>query len=194
MRSVHLAVAVLFIGCMGNLQSPPGSGGGSTDPGSPAAVDAGAVMTMTDLDRQMMQIAMGYKSFAKISSQSYPSTIGMFQINVYATGDVKDYKAIHPEVSGSNVKVAVGTVIVREVLDATGATSKLTVLAKGPTGYDATIGDWWWGVADPTGTPLVTENVLQVGRLQNCQGCHIPRVTDDYLFGVPKIYETGGHP
>ena len=57
----------------------------------------------------------------------------------------------HAETTGSGVTVSPGTVIVRSVLDASGNVSKLTLMAKGPPGYDPSIGDWWFGETDPTG-------------------------------------------
>ncbi len=117
------------------------------------------------------------------------STVGAFDINLYVHGDVGDYARIHPESSASSAAIAVGTVIVREVLDARGAIAKLTVMAKGPAGYDPSLGDWWFAEADPSGVPLVENGAPRVGRLDDCHGCHVPRASEDYLFGVPKADE-----
>ena len=67
-------------------------------------------------------------------------------------------------------RLNVGTVIVREVLDAQGAISSITAIAKGPPGLDPTLGDWWFAKADPSGS----------------HSCHVPRAAEDYLFGVPR--------
>lgn len=75
--------------------------------------------------------------------------------------------------------------IVREVLDANGEVAKLTMMAKGPPGYDPTLGAWWFGVTDPNGRPLVQDGQLLVGRLTQCHECHSERADDDFLFGVP---------
>jgi hypothetical protein len=58
-------------------------------------------------------------------------------------------------------------------------------MAKGPAGYNPAIGDWFWAVTDLNGTPIVEEGAPRAGRLADCYGCHVPRETDDYLFGVP---------
>ena len=100
-------------------------------------------------------------------------------------GDAANYKKIHPELKGTKVTIAPGTTIVREVLDTTGRVSKLTVMAKGPTGSDPTLGDWWFAVTDPGGTPLIENGTPMVGRLTQCHGCHLDRPQDDFLFGVP---------
>jgi hypothetical protein len=52
------------------------------------------------------------------------------------------------------------------------------------------IGDWWFAATDPAGNPLTTNGVLQVGRLDACHMCHIPRAADDYLLGVPAADES----
>ena len=82
--------------------------------------------------------------------------------------------------------VAFGTVIVREVLDARGQITKLTVMAKGPPGYDPSLGDWWFAVTDPRGVPLTENGVVQLGRMNQCHNCHLDRGRDDFLFGVPS--------
>ncbi len=170
-----LAVA----GCLGSLDSPPLASAGTPD--------ASGMSTESDFDRAMMQIASSYQTFPQINSAPYMSSLGTFQINLYVQGDVRDYWSIHPDTTPSKpVSIEVGTVIVREVLDAQGATSKLTVMAKGPSGYDPTLGDWWFGEADPQGQPLVENGAVRLGRLDDCHGCHIPRATSDYLFGVPQ--------
>jgi hypothetical protein len=145
--------------------------------------DAALPNVVTDFDRAMMEIGRSYRTFSRINKHSYPSSLGAFNVNVFVHGDVGPYRSIHPETTGTGTKVAVGTVIVREVLGASGEVTKLTLMAKGPAGYDDTLGDWWFGEADPQGNPT------RMGRLADCHGCHIPRASTDYLFGVPKDAE-----
>jgi hypothetical protein len=150
----------------------------------------GEVSTQTspddaDLDATALQYATTWNQLPRINAQPYVSSLGSFDINVFVSGDAADYRKIHPETTGSHVSVSVGTVIVRNVLDENGHVSKITMMAKGPPGYDPTIGDWWWAETDPSGTPLVENGVTQVGRLTACHSCHLPRATDDFLFGVP---------
>ena len=141
--------------------------------------------TNTELDESSLERVETYQVMDRINARPYTSELGPFSINCYVTGDVTDYKKIHPAQTGSNVTVAPGTVIVREVLDASGKVSKLTVMAKGPPGYDPSLGDWWFGVTDPRGVPLVEKGVLMLGRLTQCHDCHLDRSRDDFLFGVP---------
>lgn len=136
-------------------------------------------------DNTMLDSAMTYRTaYTRLDRVGYTSDLGAFDIHVYATGDVADYRQIHPEVSGTNA-VAVGTVIVREVLDANGATSALTMMAKREAGYDPTLGDWWFAKTDPAGVVLTENGAALVGRVASCHSCHIPRASDDFLFGVP---------
>jgi hypothetical protein len=166
---------------MGQLDGGTSDGDGNED-----ISQGGSPSTGTDFDRAMMEIAASYQSFDHINSSPYRSTLGPFQINLYVSGNTSQYSKIHPETSGARPSIGVGTVIVREVLDAQGGVAKLTLMAKGPKGYDPTLGDWWFGEADPRGTALVVGGVARLGRLADCHGCHVPRATDDYLFGVPK--------
>jgi hypothetical protein len=140
----------------------------------------------TDLEVTSLDRAEAYRGLTKINTQPYTSDIGSFAINCYVGGDVANYRKIHPEAAGSNAKVAPGTVIVREVLDANKQVTKLTVMAKGPPGWDPSLGDWWFAVTDPRGTPLVENGAVMLGRLTQCHDCHIDRSRDDYLFGVPR--------
>jgi len=137
------------------------------------------------LDTAALHVATTWDQLPQVNARPYVSAIGAFDIDVFVAGDVVDFRKIHPETTGSGVTMTAGTVIVRSVLDASGKVSKLTLMAKGPPGYDPTIGDWWFGVTDPTGVPLVEDGVTQVGRLTACHTCHLPRSTDDFLFGVP---------
>lgn len=130
-----------------------------------------------------------YRSSPKINTRPYESLLGPFAVNCFVRGDLASFRRIHPEQTGSGVTVSPGTVIVREVLDERAQVAKLTVMAKGPPGFDPSLGDWWFAVTDPRGTPLVEDGALLVGRLQQCHDCHRDRTRDDFLFGVPAAAE-----
>jgi hypothetical protein len=102
-----------------------------------------------------------------------------------STIGAEDYMAIAPDGGAASAEVPVGTTIVREVLDGTGSVSELTLLVKGPPGYNPTIGDWWWGVTDPEGAPVIDDGGTALGRLTQCYSCHVPRQSEDFLFGAP---------
>ncbi len=182
-----LAVALLVAaGCTQPIQD----GAGVTLPDAGAEPPPPDARTMDAVDRLMISEAANVGAFALINRRPYASSLtGVGNINVYISEDARTYRQIHPETMGSGVTLPPGTLIVRQVLDATGAVAKVTLMAKQATGYDPTLGDWWFGVTDPTGVPLEDANGPQVGRLTDCHSCHIPRATDDFLFGVPLIDE-----
>ena len=178
-----LVACPLLAACAGGVDS-----GSNTS--APAADAAPSPATETDFDRAMMEIATTYHAFSKIDRKAYMSSTGAFDVNVYVHGDTQDYRTAHPDSTGPNPTIAVGTVIVREVLAGDGSVSKLTLMAKGPSGYDPTFGDWWFGEADPQGMPLVVDGAVRLGRLDDCHSCHMPRAPEDYIFGVPKADQT----
>jgi len=165
------------------------------DFGSSGSNDGGAVTI--DEARILASVANGaYRHdpmFAAVSRQSYASTAAAARINVWVTAaDWGDYTRIAPDKSGSGASLRPGAIVVREVLDASGAVAKVTVMAKGPAGYNPTVGDFWFGVTTPDGTPMVTNGVMQMGKVQSCFGCHVPRASDGYLFGVPESDRASG--
>lgn len=165
--SFVLSSAILFVGCVHDL--PPSEN------------------MPQELDLEIIDELDDYDSFSQINRDAYSSTLGAFKINVFTSAAKRDYKQIHPETSQSRIELPPGTIIVREVLDSDGEVAKLTLMAKGYSGYDPRIGDWWFGVTDPDGVPLFEDGRLQLGRLEECHGCHLPRAEDDYLFGVPSL-------
>lgn len=155
-------------------------------------VTAGCVVgdVTSDPDAAMLADVGGYHAMQRIDTRPFASAIAPVDVNCYAAGDVATYREIHPEQDGRGVHVAVGTVIVREVLDDNGKVEKLTVMAKQGAGYDTSLGDWWFGVTDPQGFPLRDDGGnAMLGRLTECHGCHEPRAADDFLFGVSASVE-----
>lgn len=151
------------------------------------AVCAGCVVgdVASDPDAATLADVDGYRSMQRIDTRPFTSAIASVDVNCYAGGDVAAYREIHPEQHGSGVQVAVGTVIVRELLDGSGNVEKLTIMAKQAPGYDPSLGDWWFGVTDPHGLPLRDDSGhVMLGRLTDCHGCHADRAGDDFLFGV----------
>jgi len=75
--------------------------------------------TIEDVDRQMIAEAVNVGAFARINRMPYASTVATNNINLYISQDAREFRRIHPETSGSNVVIPVGTLIVRQVLDET---------------------------------------------------------------------------
>jgi hypothetical protein len=125
--------------------------------------------------------------FTPVNVAPYASSIAAKPtINVWVTSsDFTAYTKIDPDKSGSGVTLPPGATIVREVLGADGNVAKLTLMTKGPAGYNPELGDFWFAVAKPDGTVLEDGGARQAGKLTQCFGCHTPRAHDGYLFGVP---------
>lgn len=173
-----ILLATLASGCLSMMNSP------APDPAPAAAtVDDASILA---------SIAGGaYRQggrFQAVSGAPYPSAIAaQTNVDVFITaGDYAMYTRISPDQSGSGASLAPGATIVREVLDANGAVSKLTLMVKGPPGYNPMVGDFWFGVTTPDGTPVVDNGVTLLGKVSACFGCHMPRASDGFLFGVPR--------
>jgi hypothetical protein len=125
--------------------------------------------------------------FVPVNRSAYGSTAAAgVDINVWVTSaDFASYSKIDPDKSGSHVELNPGAMIVREVLK-NGVPAKITLMVKGPPGYNPDLGDFWFGVTDPSGTPLVDNGAELTGKLTACFGCHLPRKDDGYLFGVAE--------
>ncbi len=75
-------------------------------------------------------------------------------------------------------KFAVGSVIVKEKLPSpTSEPELLTVMIKRETGFNPENGDWEYLVLDPVKT-----SVLERGKLERCQKCHLEKKDNDYVF------------
>jgi hypothetical protein len=172
------------------MQGGTGTPSQSGDAGSTAT---GGSTTTSDVSESLIlsSVANGaYKfspQFAPVNRVAYDSTAASgVQINVWATSaDFGGYSKIAPEHSGSHVDLNPGAMIIREVLK-NGAVVKLTLMVKGPPGYNPDLGDFWFGVTDPQGVPLVDQGTKLTGKLSQCYSCHIPRKDDGYLFGVTE--------
>ena len=174
------------------LADPPGLGEYPTLqphlPTTTAEGDAGAEVDVTSL---LASIAGGSyqrsSAFTEITRDAYPSVAapGASVREWVSPFALAAYAKISPDVTGSNVTLPEGATIVRAVLDADGGVDKLTLMAKGPPGYNPALGDWWFGVTDPDGVPLEADAGPLLGRLPDCYTCHTPRGADGYLFGVP---------
>ena len=163
------------------------------DPGDGPTADGGTGPTLAPEDvAALARVANGsYRNsigFRLINEEPYRSEVARTSyINVFISiGGASSYSAIAPELVGTDAPVPEGTMIVREVLDRFGEPEKLTLMAKAGPGYNPPIGDWWWAVTDPDGNPLPDSyGNPQAGQMPECHSCHVPRRTDDYLFGVP---------
>lgn len=165
MKMILAAMTTAFIGCMGDL----------TSPGAPDDDILSGIME---------EKVASYRAYANVAAP-YPSKLGPFMVSLYVSAGQDEYAKIRPDQTGSRVQLPEGALIVREVFDKDGNVAKLTAMAKGPAGYDPTLGDWWFAVTDAAGQPLVENGRVQSGKLTGCHACHNGRGEDDFLFGGP---------
>ena len=177
---VLASMATLLVACMPAMDPPP-SGATASGP----TVDESPILASV--------AGGGYRHnarFVAVNGAAYPSAVAaQSSINVWVTAaDYASYTRISPDQTGSGASLAPGAMIVREVLDAAGAVGKLTLMVKGPPGYNPAVGDFWFGVTQPDGTPVVDNGATQMGKVSECFGCHIPRAGDGFLFGVAPAH------
>jgi hypothetical protein len=159
--------------------------------GDPTIDDAGgAAQAEVDTDAALATIANGgYRgvAFTHATRTPYPSTvaIGFFVDEWVTSSSYAEYSKVEPDAGDSGAWLPPGSMVVRAVVDADADVTKLTVMLKGPAGYNPALGDWWFAETDPWGTPLTDDAGTLAGRLPDCYGCHLPRSGDDFLFGVP---------
>jgi hypothetical protein len=175
-RALSLVLAATSSGCLGAIETGP-----------MAEIDEDAILAKVAMYRDLA-------SFDPINAGAYPSALGTSSmIELYALRETADmYATINPVTSGSGVEIPEGGIIVREVLDTSGTAQRLTVMAKGPTGYNPELGDWYFAVTDLSAVPIIEDGLPRTGRLADCFGCHVPRMADDFLFGVPMAERSTG--
>ncbi len=162
--------------------SAPSSGSSTPTPGTGATVDSAAVLATVAQNAYLTS-----PSFTEVTRVPYESVAkpGTMIREWVSTSSLAAYESISPSVVGSGAVIAPGTTIVRAVLAADGTVAGLTLMYKGPAGYNPQLGDWWFGVTAPDGTPTETDAGPEVGLLTACFSCHVPRQNDGWLFGVP---------
>jgi len=187
--------AWLLLGVMGSVgcsmeQVPVG-----IEPGAHAyPVDSGSTSVPITLDDTAVLSSIAGAAFetsaqySKATRAPYASTAAVGDdISEWVTAAaLATYDSISPTVTGSHASLPAGTTIVRQVLEPDGGVAKLTLMVKGPPGYNPDLGDWWFGETDPSGTPLTSDAGVLMGRLSQCYSCHLTRNDDGYLFGVPS--------
>jgi hypothetical protein len=121
-------------------------------------------------------------------SQLAPSA----HVTMYVSTDAAAaYEAVTPDnPATTGPEFPVGGVIVREASDASGAVTLLTAMVKREAGYFPAVGDFFFGVSDPSGNPVTEEGALMWGKLDECASCHEGRAAAGFLFGVAAADRT----
>jgi hypothetical protein len=178
-RITEISVCVAAVLALGGCYGGP--------PGATLSVDEDAILST-------LQAFDDSPAFVRLNQSAYPTALpSQAMINVWVSSHAyAPYAMIVPDAEDSGVLVPEGTLLVREVLGDSGAVETLTLMYKGPEGYNPDLGDWWFGVTDTAGVPTRKDGVRQAGRLEACYSCHLDRAGDDFLFGVPAT--TRSHP
>jgi len=150
-------------------------------------------------DRAILSTLASFRTspaFQHVNRDSYETALGTgASIDLYVSSNgFAPYATIVPEADGSGAEVPEGTLIVREVKEASGAVKSLTLMYKGPRGYNPDLDDFWFGVTDPAGVPVQQDGKPRVGKLTDCYSCHLARAQDGYLFGVSADNRPGQDP
>jgi hypothetical protein len=166
-------------------------------------VDTDAVFKAVAFDRYLTS-----PDFTRVST-IYPSNKDPINIAEWvSTSSLSQYLKFAPDLPAPNTLMPVGTIIVRAVYgtpvdaavqdQATQTAAKITLMVKGPPGYDPDLGDWWFAVTDRDGTPIPYANSTspQQGQMQECHSCHLMQrtITNDFMFGVLTTDRLAGLP
>lgn len=201
-----LVFGVGLLGCTGQIDEAVGFSEGaaefavesesdSTNPSSvvPATAPDSADASEIDINVNSLLASISGQSYregfpwTKVNEEPFQSAVADAMIDVWVSGvGALAYAAVAPEHRFRGEDVPAGTLVVREVKSPTGEVSKLTLMLKGPQGYNPALGDFWFGETDPDGVPLQDDlGAPRLGKLDGCYGCHVPRAEQGYLFGAP---------
>lgn len=110
-------------------------------------------------------------------SETHPDAAS---VQVWGVEDaMSKFQGINPNDPTQAVSFDEGTMLVKEHLDTDGATVGLTVMYKGPAGYNPEGRDWFWA--------RVREDIVtDSGRVQWCLDCHSAAYNTDLVVGFAK--------
>ena len=140
------------------------------------------------LERAAVAAVARYRAeFFTATPEPVPSKVAVqSRIRIWGSpATVAAYAQVNPNLQEATARLSPGAVIVREILDAAGTVTKLTLIVQGSEGYAPEVGNLWFGVMRPDGRFLVDGGKQLSGRLAQCAGCHQGRAAAGYLFGVP---------
>jgi len=194
--SAASAIALSAAACAFHDPNPDELLDGAPPPTTPnIVVDAQAALSV--IANQGYMVSPGFTR----ASVLYPSTKDPVDIVEWVSTDAAAlYAKIDPDVDAApaDVTLPTGAIVVRAVYaladaGSDGAVQYLTVLVKGPPGTNQVVGDWWFGVTDPNGTPQLFPDgggpEVGLPMTSQCDSCHTGRGSaNDYLFGVPQAY------
>jgi hypothetical protein len=131
-------------------------------------------------------LASRYKTLVEITTTPFHTRghLGNPLVNVYANAPaVPLYRTLTSTGTGpAGFALPVGSMLVKEMLDAGGGPPILTVMYKEARGYDPANHDWWYGRLNADGSPT---DPAYVGKVSFCIACHSGAAATDFAWGVP---------
>lgn len=89
------------------------------------------------------------------------------------------FGSIDPDDPTQEVSFREGDMFVKEHFDEAGEVNGLTVMFKGPEGYDPSARDWYWA-------RIRGDELTHTGRVQWCIDCHEAALNSDLVVGFGK--------
>jgi len=179
---VLVAGSLFLVACSGG----PATDGGNAASSSGASSSSGQELTVDEA--AILQAAVQRASqLNRVSSSVITSQhMGMSVLVYVNTNAEAAFRGVDPEATNQAAAMPSGTIIVKEQQDDMGVVQALTIMAKGPQGYDPDHNDWWWGMADPQGNIIDGTR----GKVAMCFNCHGGRAASDYVYGVETANQT----
>jgi len=120
--------------------------------------------------------------FMLINAAPMESQHATERVNIWVSAEgVDTYLGVDPDDSSDTVDgFPMGTMIVKDMLDASGNRNGITVMVKGAEGGVPATADWWWGRYDAAGV------LQQGGGIGFCIDCHEDNGLErtDWVYGV----------
>lgn len=163
---------------------------GCTDPeraeraGEEETSSSDTEMAAVEIDEaDVLASAMGYENnLQQFNSEPEPQQThsDAASVIVWGTPEIAEvFASIDPNDPTQEVSFEPGTLLVKEHFDLNGVTIGLTVMYKGPPGYNESGGDWFW--ARVRGSEITHQ-----GRVDFCLDCHRAAENTDFVVGFAK--------
>lgn len=151
-------------------------GAGDTAGDTDTAGDASGGDASVD-EAAIIEEAMAYEMLTQVNDEPLESVHGLAAtMNLFVDAGAA---SLYPVIPAGTV-FDEDTIIVKEQLNGDGSLNSLAVMYKGPAGYSADSGDWWFAVVNPDGSTQVS------GQPGACVGCHMDAGETDWAFGMAE--------
>jgi hypothetical protein len=152
-----------------------------------------AVATTDDATVQLMLQRRDFlgSGFVRISGAPFDSDLDPGHlVTMYVSADAAAaYEGVTPDAESTlGPAFPVGGMVVRTSSDGAGNLQALTFMVKHEPGYFPEVGDFLFGVTDPSGAPASDDSGELWGKIAECASCHETRSAAGFLFGVAAAH------